>query len=366
MKITMKNELLILKENLKERYDSIVLNDSTLEDLVQKSHVYSKIKEAEDNTFKIPKILQHQGRLVPNYCNYFTFMTGAVPLLYEDSNITLNDFFSAFSTTSALGLNCLFKHNGKEYFTNYSPSLSSIEMYSKPKMNFQKESQNDFYTQTSLFSSFTGSKNKRFNFNTKIAQIMGPYQGSYSTQDSLSLSSLMHNKSSFSTENDFKSSQILSYHEDLPHHKRQVFIETIENLISDNKNQKLSEISEQSWFSILWTPMKTTLPTNSKQNTNFLIFYRFFTEKNSNSKEKIGFLKVAGVRAIGMEDEYFWFSNNTPLFDIHSLKDNLVFNKLSEDYLENRSKFKESTKEAKAFIEKQNVNESLDCSLVDR
>jgi len=112
--------------------------------------------------------------------------------------------------------------------------------------------------------------------------------------------------------------------------------------------------------------MKTTLPTNSKQSTNFLIFYRFFTEKNSNSKEKIGFLKVIGVRAICLEDEYFWFSNNTPLFDIHSLKDNLVFNKLSEDYLENRSKFKESTKEAKAFIEKQNVNESLDCSLVDR
>lgn len=206
----------------------------------------------------------------------------------------------------------------------------------------------EFYTQASLFSSFNSTSKKRFNFNSKIVQNFNSFslQPSFSNMDSTTLSSF--DNLSFNSEDDLsekkiklKISNALSYHEDQPVHKRKVLSETIDELLLANKelgSMKITELTEDSWFSILWTPLKSTLSASNKQNASFLVFYKFVAEEKPFLclGDKIKALKVTGVIANGLEDDYFWFSNNMPIFNISSLSDSQIFSKLSEDFYNNK------------------------------
>lgn len=80
----MEKNINILKENIRERYELISLTDKSVEEIVQKVHIQNKLKEAEDSASKIPKLLEYQSHLMSNFCNYYNFLTSAIPIFYQD------------------------------------------------------------------------------------------------------------------------------------------------------------------------------------------------------------------------------------------------------------------------------------------
>jgi hypothetical protein len=69
---------------------------------------------------------------------------------------------------------------------------------------------------------------------------------------------------------------------------------------------KLSEISSNSWYSVLWLPNRQNSPA-------FIVYYKF---RGNDFTNTFKYLTVIGCQCNRSEDEVFWFSNhtNTPNF----------------------------------------------------
>lgn len=95
----------------------------------------------------------------------------------------------------------------------------------------------------------------------------------------------------------------LEFYENRPPHSRQILIKQIEQLLSildKVKKLQLTSIERSSWFSILWTPFKSSKGVFN--NTSFLSYYQFNIKHEDNSKfnevSLIGILPIKFDRSI--------------------------------------------------------------------
>jgi hypothetical protein len=139
-------------------------------------------------------------------------------------------------------------------------------------------------------------------------------------EESKKLENLISNNESFEfTEDDNYKFQFISkentvkieFFETKPPYSRPILIEVFQYLFEKFpvlKEINLSNLSQNSWFSLLWTPLKST---NTKLScTSFLIYYQFSindqvlkTQVNSAYEE----IPLIGILPIKM-DENIWFS----------------------------------------------------------
>jgi hypothetical protein len=279
---------------------------------------YLSTNNTLSNEYYIPKknkptYNQNNKMIVTNFCNWKSFMTTSTPLVYQCEDLTVKDFFKAFDKVDSFGLDCLFKWRGSYIKNCYYPTLSS------------------FYLEIT---------------NSKSLFLLNGNQQQNTTNDlNSTLDSVFSHISHISLDNEKKCHSI-QFLEDKPLHFRPTFKAKISEIFDSYRDHAVEEltlgdISEESYFSILWTPKKTQFIDDN--NISFLIYYSFREKIISNS---IKFLPVIGIITNRIQDEFFWFSNQ-------ALVNQLTFR---EDFINNKNAFEDLIQNLDNFVHLQIIN----------
>jgi hypothetical protein len=130
-----------------------------------------------------------------------------------------------------------------------------------------------------------------------------------------------------------KNISCLNFVEDTPLHMRANLITKTAEIFKHNpefENLNLSDISENSYFSILWTPTKST--GKFINQTSFLVFYRFKSTRILSNNIK--YLQIVGLIPNKLDEE-FWLSN----VNNNVVTNENLFNKSIDDFFKNKYKF---------------------------
>jgi hypothetical protein len=233
-----------------------------------------------------------------NFCNWLSFMTSTTPLIHKSGNTTLKKYFLSFDKSSIFGVDCNLKLNNSYIHKTFYPSFSSINIELKT---------NPLHSE---------------NLNN-VSNLNSTLDGSF-----LSYASEFESYSS-------KQKNSVFYYEDLAIHLRPLFCEKAIKFLTSNEldSISLSEVTDNSWFSVLWTPEKNKKDSYQEANAYFLVFYKI---KPAAFDGKIGFLPVIGIQSGKLSDEIFWFSNQS---SIQSLVNRGNLQKMKEDYYNNQIAF---------------------------
>ncbi len=96
------------------------------------------------------------------------------------------------------------------------------------------------------------------------------------------------------------------YAEEQPHYNRETLSAAFEKCCSKSgagaisTNSMIGELSEKSWFAVLWNCYKSPSNEPVYQNTQFLCFYSLAQGQEDNK------LKLIGMVPLYLEDEIFW------------------------------------------------------------
>lgn len=233
-----------------------------------------------------------------NFCNFYSFITCTSPLMLRSEETSLKNLFRNFEKQSLFGADCLFKFNNKIFNKSFYPSLSAI--------NIELNTCNK-----------TDSINNISNLNSTL-------DGSF----------FSHISECEAYSPKLKSSAF--YYEDSPMHLRPLLSDKAYEFLKSNEleNCLITDVAENSWFSILWTPEKQKNNCHSEANASFVVFYKIRPESFDC---KIGFLPVIGVFDCGkINNEIFWFSNQATDQSI-SNKNNLQ--NIKDDYHKNQNSY---------------------------
>jgi len=231
-----------------------------------------------------------------NFCNWHSFMTNTTPLIYKNDDILLKSYFESFENISIFGVDCTFKSNNRYVKKTFSPTLSAINIE-------------------------ITSKNNNENTNT-LSNLNSTLDGSF-------VSHVSENENSSKTKNS------IFFYEDMAMHLRPLFCDKVNEFLKDNdlENLSLSDISENSWFAILWTAEKNKNNNNPEIDANFIVFYKL---KNNFLNNKIGYIPVIGTYSGDFTDEIFWFSNQTKFHCLNNFGNLQI---MQDDYYTNRFSF---------------------------
>jgi hypothetical protein len=297
-----------------------------------------------------------------NISNWHVFMTNSTPLIYDTDELSLKDFWSFYDKTSVLGVDCIFKSKGHKMLTNYLPTLSSLYIELTNNNNDQVNSS---------FSSIS-SKKTDHNLNNEVqsTKVLSSYRNQSSTYnnipinspnfDAMTYHSNSTNESLFLDDDSFlfeklkksdNTTSVISFTEDQMLYNRVTLCQKLEELFKkypELENAMLGDVSENSYFSLLWTPTKSL---NYLQNsTSFLVYYKFRNKQFSNS---LKYLPVTGIVSNNRDDD-FWFSNQMLLEA--GLMNEMILSLLTEDFIRNRYQFYQLTESLQKLIVLKKVN----------
>ena len=234
--------------------------------------------------------------------------------------------------------------------TNYEPSLSSIHI----------ELSNNYFLDNSLSSKSTKVNdalnsimiNDSLSYNSNVdsvtstsmklelsqvvssisSEIFDKNIEQYSSVDSNSLISNDETNKIFSF---LKKFHYLSITEDQTIHNRPNFqskVDEIYAIYPEYEFLTLKDITDNSYFSILWTPIKST--HNFANNTSFLVFYRFRNRYLSNA---VKYVPVIGLLSNKLDEE-FWLTNTNLNYNPNVMTES-NFNMIIEDYNKNKYRY---------------------------
>jgi hypothetical protein len=248
--------------------------------------------------------------------------------------------------------------------TNYEPSLSSLHI----------ELSNSFFNNNSIVSNKSSRTFEPLNStfcptsqtalssnNNSISSTPQTHNKQYFNSNSSDsnlnklndLSSSYHSNSSFSVDNlsvmstEENSNDLLKLYtylkkypglcftEDQPLHNRSNFQDKIKEIFSLNpeyENLVLNDITDNSYFSVLWTPIKST--KTFVNTASFLVFYRFRNKYLSNA---VKYVPVIGLLTNKFEEE-FWLTNTNIISNPECLTET-VFSKVIEDFSKNKFRY---------------------------
>ena len=298
---------------------------------------YNNVTNNYNNQYcpKFNSFNDKNGKKSKNLCNWQAFMTNSTPLIFDTDDLSLKSFFGFYDKISVLGLDCVLKKKGKNILSNYLPTLSSmyIELTnsSSDQVNNSFSSMNsrktDLNSETLTKSGFRnqGIHNiplSTSNFETSTYQSNSTEGSLFSAVEEENLYEKLKKIDNVSLVVDFTEDQIL--------YNRVVMKEKIDVLFKkypELEFANLGDITENSYFSILWTPFKSS--NFFQNNTSFLVYYKF---RNKQFTHSVKFLPVIGLIS-RLLDEEFWFAN---ILLESLIMNEVIFAKLTEDFIRNR------------------------------
>ena len=218
---------------------------------------------------------------IQNFCNFHSLMTNTTPFIYESDDLKVIDILDSLNNASLFGIDCILKIDNKT-FTNikYFPKLNAV------------------YINTS-------------NNNTSITSNNTTLDGSFLSNK---LSSLQKQVINFKEEKK-EIYNMKCYNEQLRKLKKDY---------SEIEELELNDIGYDSYFSLIWTPIKSysnpkynCIEYNNFNSFSFEIFYKFKTGNNSGHYLKILKINVKDIKGndinwiIFPDFDKFWFINKS-------------------------------------------------------
>ena len=210
---------------------------------------------------------EFEKNMPENYCNFRRFLTNITPIIYEFDNLKIKNIFDIFIKPSLYGCSVLYKNFSNLIYVNYFPSLNKVYI----EHNFCLSHN------TTIDSSFSNnSMYKTINFEENEDEIY--WKKSYSEQ-----------------------------------------IESLFNNFKEIDDLELGDISNNSYFSIIWIPFQKNYNNfcsdklENSLNISFEIYYAFKLEhNNSGHKMKIIGLKIRDKNGMNIKDSNkILFKNQT-------------------------------------------------------
>ena len=217
-----------------------------------------------------------------NFCNFHSFMTNTTPFIYESEEMKIKTILDSFKKSSIFGIDCLFKLDNLK-FTNikYFPILNSLYI------NSINNSNNTSTLDGSFFSKSSEDK---------------------------------ENKNTHSQNNIYFKESIKEIY-NMPNYIEQY--KTIEKNFPEIDELELGEIGNDSYFSLIWSPLKSIKDNNlycvecdSLNNISFEVFYKFKSGINNGHYLTVSGIKEKNIKGFDINGEnifpyfeYFWFSN---------------------------------------------------------
>ena len=256
--------------------------------------VFSRPKKIPNqlyNNNNINKIINYNNinnYISNNFCNFHSFMTYTTPFIYESEELKIKNILDSFINPSLFGINCLFKLDNLK-FTNirYFPTLNSLYI------NILHNSSSNSNNNSTLDGSFLSkSSEDKENKNSRIKNNI------------------------FFKESVKEIYNMANYTEQ--YKKIQKNFPEIEEL-------ELGEINNDSYFSLIWTPIKTFQNKNfdciefdNMNNISFEIFYKFKSGVLDGHYLTVSGIKEKNIKGVNIDGEnifqlfdYFMFSNNS-------------------------------------------------------
>jgi len=236
--------------------------------------------------------------------NFSIFASACKPFvnIHETENLkrtNIQGFFSNFEKPSIFGLDVAYVTDNAYVNVNYSPTLSSMELIvSEPSavrdiLNYlQKENYAKVNNLISNNESFELNENENYNIQY-IAK---------------------------------ENTVIIEFFENKPTFCRPILVDAVSTLFEKLpvlKEVSLSNLKRSSWFSLMWTPSKSSSPKMA--NTSFLVYYQFnLTEFVRKGNSPFAEIPIIGTLPIKMEE-------NVWLNKINNCSQNFGFNYLNFD-----------------------------------
>ena len=246
-------------------------------------------------------------------------MTTTTPIIYESESLLIKDIFNSFHKASLFGMNCLFRLDPQTYTKcNFFPSLNTVYIVTNANESLYSNATTTITTNNDTSSTLDGS------FINSIS----------SNQD----------------DNNNKTHKIIYKEQIKEIYYTSSYSNQIHSLIkefTELDELTIGDISSESYFSLIWTPMKTPQPQmkgmkfiECENYSSIEVFYKF---KNDKIIESAHYMKVIGInekdikgRNISSYDnnlfDFFWFANKTPtpnMFNQFLFEQDLLNNKNS-------------------------------------
>ena len=256
--------------------------------------VFSRPKKIPNqlyNNNNINKIINYNNinnYISNNFCNFHSFMTYTTPFIYESEELKIKTILDSFINPSLFGINCLFKLDNLK-FTNirYFPTLNSLYI------NILHNSSSNSNNNSTLDGSFL----------------------SKSSEDK-------ENKNNRIQNNIFFKEPIKEIY-NMPNFIEQY--KKIQKNFPEIEELELGEINNDSYFSLIWTPIKTFQNKNfdciefdNMNNISFEIFYKFKSGVLDGHYLTVSGIKEKNIKGVNIDGEnifqlfdYFMFSNNS-------------------------------------------------------
>ena len=256
--------------------------------------VFSRPKKIPNqlyNNSNINKIINYNNinnSISNNFCNFHSLMTYTTPFIYESEELKIKTILDSFINPSLFGINCLFKLDNLK-FTNirYFPTLNSLYI------NILHNSSSNSNNNSTLDGSFLSkSSEDKENKNNRIKNNI------------------------FFKESVKEIYNMANYTEQ--YKKIQKNFPEIEEL-------ELGEINNDSYFSLIWSPIKSFQNKNfnciefdNMNNISFEIFYKFKSGVLDGHYLTVSGIKEKNIKGVNIDGEnifqlfdYFMFSNNS-------------------------------------------------------
>jgi len=232
-------------------------------------------------------------------CNFNIFAKACKPYIIKNEaenlkRMNIESFFSNFEKLSIFGLDIAYVVDNTYVNVNYSPTLSSMELIiNDPSsvreiLNFlQKENYAKMNNLISNNESFELSENENYNIQY-IAK---------------------------------ENTVIIEFFENKPTFCRPILIDEITSLFERLpvlKEVFTSNLKSNSWFSLMWTPSKSS--SSKVSNTSFLVYYQLnLTEFINKSNSPFSEIPIIGILPIKMEETIWLNKINSQNFGFNYL-----------------------------------------------
>ena len=244
-----------------------------------------------------------------NFCNFHCFLSNTTPIIFETDDLKIKNIFNIFKKYSLYGINCLYKiENIKFMNITYFPILNNVYInvnYNNINNINNNNNINNFYSNNN--STLDGS----FNSNSK------------------------EDKSFYNNNN-----KKIYFHEfNSEIFKLKSFNEQLLNLLKiypEIEDLELNDINNDSYFSILWTPVIIDQNKYNEKigNINFEVFYTFKSNYSKNSAHHMNIIGIKEKNFFGNEIDNeneipyfnsFWFLNQNNLISFNNNINNNSF-----------------------------------------
>ncbi len=255
--------------------------------------VFSRAKKIPNQLYNnnMNKIINYNNinnYISNNFCNFHSLMTYTTPFIYETEELKIKNILESFIKPSLFGINCLFKLDNLKY-TNikYFPTLNSL--YINTINNSSSNSNNNSTLDGSFLSKSSEDKENKNNRIQNNIFFKEPIKEIYNMPNYIE----QYNK--------------------------------IQTNFPEIKELELGEINNDSYFSLIWTPIKTFQNKNfdciefdNMNNISFEIFYKFKSGVLDGHYLTVSGIQGKNIKGVNIDGEnifqlfdYFMFSNNS-------------------------------------------------------